>query len=100
MKAIALMAALCAAPAAAQDTCKYRGDLQEIIEHRWGEVTVGYGLRLDDAEDGDTVIEIWVGRSGSWTITETHDSGRACIVAFGDSWVFIEQPWPEIGELN
>lgn len=102
MKTIAILAALCAAPAAAQEGCLQRGDQQEEIEQSWGEVTVGYGMRIDRMMDGGdgTVLEVWVGRSGSWTITETHPNGRACIVAFGTDWVFVEQPWPEMGELN
>lgn len=103
MKAMALMAALCAAPAAALADCQTRGELQQTIERQWGEVTVGYGMRIDEEEAGDdaaTVVEVWVGRAGTWTMTETHPDGLACVVAFGTNWVFVEQPWPDMGELN
>ena len=102
MKIIAILAALCAAPAAAQDACKQRGELQDTIEAEWGEVTVGYGMRVDKIEvDGAaTVIEVWVSRDGTWSLTETHANGRACLIAYGTNWVFVEQPWPEMGGFN
>lgn len=94
MKAIALIAALCAAPAAAQEyPCMQRGDLQVLLEGTFGEVSVGHGY---DPRGG--IIEIWVSASGTWSLLVSTPDGRSCVLASGTDYVFVEQPWPPMGE--
>lgn len=94
MRAIALIAALCAAPAAAEEPlCVPRGDMQAALENEYGEVSVGYGL-----DHRDVIVEVWVSRAGTWTLLITRPDGSTCAVAAGIDWVFVEQPWPPMGE--
>ncbi|MEY4863786.1 MAG: hypothetical protein RLZ51_1881 [Pseudomonadota bacterium] len=94
MKAIALIAALCAAPAAAQDAlCLQRGEMMTTLEGSFGQVSIGYGHERRDA-----VVEVYVSARGTWTVLVTGPEGISCIAATGTDWVFVEQPWPGMGE--
>ena len=95
MRTIALIAALCAAPAGAQELdCAYRPAAVEVLTRDHGEVVVGYGLR----HDGQFLVEAWVSESGSWTLTITGADGVLCVLLYGSDWVFNEQPWPNMDE--
>jgi hypothetical protein len=97
MKPIALMAALCAAPAAAQNApCFGYADLMAALASGYGEVSVGYGL----ISPSNAVMQLFVSESGTWTLVIVRPDGMACGVAAGDNWTFDEQPWPKAGELN
>lgn len=94
IRIVSLVAALCGPPAVAEEmTCADRGRLQEALETRYGEVSVGYGL-----EDRNGVVEVYVSASGSWTLLVTRADGTSCVIGTGTSWVFVEQPWPNMDE--
>lgn len=96
MRTIAILAALCAAPATAQDLpCADRGVVMEMLEEDYGEVSIGYGY-----EHRDGVVEIYVSQAATWSLLVTTPNGRSCVIAMGTNWVFIEQPWPKLGEVN
>lgn len=97
IRIVSLMAALAAAPAAAGGLdCMPRGSAQGWLEQEYFEVTVGQGTTYG----AGVVVEVWVSRAGTWSITETADDGLTCVVAFGEGWVFIEQPWPDMDEVG
>lgn len=94
MRTIALMTALCAAPATATDLpCADRGVLMTLLETEYGEVSVGYGY-----ETRDGVVEIYVSEDATWSLLVTTPNGRSCVIAMGTDWVFVEQPWPNMDE--
>lgn len=96
MRMIALAAALAGAPALAQDMpCADRGFIMEALEQRYGEVSVGYGY-----DPRNLVVEVYVSAEGTWTLLGVGPDGTACMLAAGTDWVFVEQPWPQRGELN
>ena len=95
MRTIALIAALCAAPAAAQQpACFGYADTMGWLASEYGEVSVGYGLIAPD----NNVMQLFVSESGTWTLLVVRPDGMACGVAVGDSWTFDEQPWPNMDE--
>ena len=94
MKIIAMIAALCAAPAFGQDMyCAQRGIVMDNLEQLFGEVSIGYGHEYRGA-----VIEVYVSRYATWTLVITRPDGISCELAGGTDWVFIEQPWPNLDE--
>jgi hypothetical protein len=80
---------LLAAPAAAETpiaevVCLPKGELK--LRMRGAEV-VGAGLR-----DAETVLEVWAGPTGDWTLVQVHATGLACILAMGESWETVMPP--------
>lgn len=55
------------------------------LHDRFDENVVGRGLAY-----GDTLLEILVSTSGTWTILNTDANKKACIIATGTDW---EQVW-------
>ena len=51
------------------------------------EQVVGLGL----GKNQQTVVELYVGGSGSWTILVTLTNGMSCIAASGQSWTGAEK---------
>lgn len=67
--------------AAAQTVCGERARIIERLETRYGERRTGAGL----ASNG--VVEVFSSdETGTWTIIVTLPTGRACLVAAGESW--------------
>lgn len=96
MKCVSIIAALWAGTAAAQDDlCANRADLVAGLEQQFGEVSIGQGL---DARG--VMVEVFVSQRGTFTLLITTPDGNACMTAAGDSWIFIEQPWPKQGSVN
>ena len=79
----AILAALLAAPAAAQDYCglawQIRRDLRAVP---WEEAPL---VVLSRSDMGGVELELWVNLdTQSWTLLEV-DGTTACVVAYGDS---------------
>lgn len=51
------------------------------------EEVIGLGL----GKNQQTVVELYVGGSGSWTILVTLTNGMSCIAASGQNWTGAEQ---------
>lgn len=86
MHRVLLPLLLLAAPAAAQDRladvyCDETATLHRKLAAQFGAVRQGLGLHSPDS-----VMELWAAPSGDWTLVKTYASGRACIVALGQSW--------------
>ncbi|HEX9771523.1 MAG TPA: hypothetical protein VGA50_20305 [Kiloniellales bacterium] len=52
------------------------------LTQRYSEHQVGIGL----GTQGDSVVELYVADTGTWTILITHTNGISCIGATGNSW--------------
>jgi hypothetical protein len=91
----AIIACLFAAPAAAQTaTCMpTHADAVAFLAEKYGEVPTGYGL----AADQGSLFEVFVSKSGSWTIVRVMPDGKTCALAGGYGWVFVESPYPAEG---
>lgn len=66
--------------------CSARPQIVDRLERQQGATLRATGLR-----DRGTVLEVWAGRDGGWTMVQTYADGRACIVAMGAAW---DQPAP------
>ena len=90
----ALALASCA-PAHAQETplCMGLADARAMFYETYGEVSVGYGLDVT----GEYVLEVFVSQSGSYTVVAIGADNKACLVAQGFNWTFVEEPWPKAG---
>lgn len=79
-----ILAALLAAPAAAQEVCgptwQVRGGLRDVP---WQEAPL-IALSPDGAADGARV-ELWVNlETETWTLIAIGTAGRACVLMYGD----------------
>lgn len=93
--ALAALALIGCAPAHAQESppCMGLADARAFLYSEYGEVSVGYGLDVS----GSYVIEVYVSEKGSYTIIGVMPDDKACLIAQGYNWVFVEQPWPKAG---
>lgn len=78
----ALAMAVSTAPAKAQQACMPRDAAIKQLEQRYKEAVTGRGL----AANGVVMIEMFVAKSGSWTVLASNPRGLSCVVATGDSW--------------
>lgn len=82
--ALAAMLAMAVAPAGSQsgnNNCAPRDNLVNQLGHQYSENQQAIGL-LDDK----AIMEVFVSRSGTWTILITDTSGTSCIIAAGEGW--------------
>lgn len=66
----------------AQEICGPRDHALGQLEKRHSEKVFGRGL----TPNGKAMLELFVSKSGSWTVLMSHPNGRSCFVAAGDSW--------------
>ncbi|MDP6351108.1 MAG: hypothetical protein QF926_00455 [Alphaproteobacteria bacterium] len=52
------------------------------LEQKFGEQVAGVGL----AGRGQSLVELFVGSNGSWTILVTRTNGIACVASSGEDW--------------
>jgi hypothetical protein len=83
------------APAHAQQAplCMGVVDARAMLYDKYGEVSVGYGLDVS----GAYVLEVFVSKSGSYTVLAIGPDNKACLVGQGYEWTFVEEPWPPEG---
>lgn len=94
MKTIAVMAALCASPAFAEDpVCGPHEIVSDQLAANYGEVSVGYGY-----DPRGFVVEVYVSKAGTWTVVGVEPDGRTCFLSAGTDWAFVEKPWPNNDE--
>jgi hypothetical protein len=82
-----LLLACLASPAFAQSNCAPHNVIMETLADRYGESRVGIGL-----DSAGSVVEIWTGHNGTWTITVTAPGGLTCLVAHGGEYTVIPLP--------
>lgn len=98
ISALIVAAILLAAPAIAQaqqapqsaNPCVPHDVAVEQLSSVFNEKMVGIGL----GKNQQSVVELYVGGSGSWTILVTLTNGMSCIAASGQNWSgeFAEGP--------
>ena len=52
------------------------------LEQNFGQQAAGIGL----AGRGQSMVELFVGKSGSWTILVTRTDGMSCVASSGEDW--------------
>ncbi len=52
------------------------------LEQKYGEQVAGIGL----AGRGQSMVELFVGANGSWTILVTRTNGMSCVASSGEDW--------------
>lgn len=62
--------------------CEKTSAAHERLSARHGEAQVAVGT----LDDGLSILEVWVGPTGSWTLLETFPTGLACARAAGMEW--------------
>ncbi len=81
--ALALILAVLAVPASAEQFCDTRAAVVEKLSLTYGEAPRGMGLQ---GKEG--MLEVWTSEStGSWSVVMTYTDGDACVVAVGANWV-------------
>jgi hypothetical protein len=87
MKALTVAAVLVLSATAvqAQQLCLLRDNAVSQLEGQYGERVVGRGL----AAGGKAMVELFVGKTGTWTVVVTDTQGRSCVVASGAGWTGV-----------
>lgn len=68
-------------PAHAQQACGDRAEIIKMLAAKYKELPRAFGIIGDK-----TLVELFVSKSGSWTMMETMSQGVTCIVRSGQSW--------------
>jgi len=78
-----LLAIFAVLPAAqAQSKCLPHEKAVGNLMRHYGEQAVGVGL----GSQGQSVFELYVAESGTWTILVTRTNGMSCVAASGNDW--------------
>ena len=80
--AIASALLVSAQPAAAQQVCAPHDKAAQSLQKQFDEQVVGRGL----TPSGKALFELFVSKTGSWTVLVTYPDGRSCMVATGEAW--------------
>ena len=72
----------------AQQICGPRDSTLGQLEKRHHERVYGRGL----TPNGKAMFELFVSKTGSWTVLVSNPNGRSCFVAAGDSWHQVKPP--------
>ena len=80
LAAIAASLAFSALPAIA-GTCAPRDALTKQLADRFKEARQGIGLA-----NQSTVVELYVGKEGGWTLLATDTHGNTCVIGAGEAW--------------
>ena len=81
--AIGLFLSAGTADAQIRRVCVLHDDVIAQLEDKFAEQNIGRGL----VENGRAIVELFVSKTGSWTVIVTDTAGRSCIVASGMSWM-------------
>lgn len=81
MFALAVMASLIAAPAHAQPVCGDRANLINVLAGKYKELPKAFGIAGQR-----NLVELFVSKTGSWTMIVTQPLGPSCILATGQGW--------------
>ncbi len=72
--------------AASPARCGDRKELVNMIEKKFKEHRVAYGLSQKSTE----AFEFFASKKGTWTAMMTMNTGQTCIMATGHSWETLE----------
>ncbi len=77
----AALAFAAAGPAAAQSVCGDRAEIIKVLGNKYQELPAAFGIAGQR-----NLAELFVSKSGSWTMLMTQPQGTTCILATGQSW--------------
>jgi hypothetical protein len=80
------------AQASAQPGCDTRANVKGHLERKYGETLRAVGLTNNGG-----VLEVYVAKSGSWTMVFVAPHGTACMVAAGESFETLPAVAPGLG---
>ena len=75
-----------AGAAQAQQLCLPHEEAISRLQEYHGETAKGLGL----GNRGESVMELFTSKKGSWTILVTRTNGLSCIAASGENWIPTE----------
>ncbi|MEP6827905.1 MAG: hypothetical protein ABJA10_07505 [Aestuariivirga sp.] len=75
-----LILVMWALPARAQTVCFQHDRLARVLEEKFGEQRIGFGLAKDE------MVEVYISKAGTYTMVSTDPNHVSCIFAAGDSW--------------
>lgn len=78
---LAAAAVLCATPSGAQTVCGDRAKLIDVLAQKFDEMPSAFGIAGESS-----LVELFVSKTGSWTMLLTRPGGTSCIMATGQSW--------------
>lgn len=67
--------------------CANRAEVVANLHRLFGERLIGSGLSYEG-----TVVEVFAGLNGGWTIISTDATGRSCLLATGEAWESVRTP--------
>ena len=74
----------------AQNICGPREELISRLWAKWQEAQIAHGLVNDNR-----LVEVFVNKSGSWTVLISDASGRSCVASSGKNWTVIKPIIPK-----
>lgn len=74
-------AILCAGPAGAQTVCGGHAKFTETLAQKYEEMPSAYGI-----VGQRNLVELFVSKTGTWTMLVTRPDGTSCVLATGQSW--------------
>lgn len=72
--------------AAGTGACLPHDDMRDALAQRYHEQPLAMALT-----SGDTVLELFTARTGTWTITVTRPGGPTCIIAAGSAFSLLHR---------
>lgn len=76
------------APAQAQSVCGPRAEIIKVLGNKYQEMPKAFGIAGQR-----NLAELFVSKSGSWTMLMTKPEGVTCILATGQSWEELPPNW-------
>jgi hypothetical protein len=76
-----LAIAACGDSASAQAPCTTRAELMKVLDKKYGETQLGFGMIGER-----NLVEIYVSENGSFTLVSSSPNGVSCIIAAGQNW--------------
>jgi hypothetical protein len=70
-----------ATSAEAQSVCGNRAKFIATLAQKYEEMPAAFGIAGEK-----NLVELFVSKSGSWTMLMSHPTGMTCIIATGQSW--------------
>jgi hypothetical protein len=83
-----------ATPATAQMVCGKRADIVERLSSGYEERQSSAGI----ASNGN-LVEVFASKKGNWTIIFTQPGGMTCLMAVGENWQTIKEPFKVSGPM-
>ncbi|MFN7224431.1 MAG: hypothetical protein ACK4MS_10470 [Paracoccaceae bacterium] len=89
---LALAFAILAPAATAAPQCGPHAVVVRHLGDKWAESRHGIGIAADGS-----VVEIYASAPGSWTLIVTNPHGLTCLIASGQGWDAVSDPFPAPG---